>query len=53
MPGYDSNPDSLEVDWEIVNADGGGLEFKLKYKNPIEISQNDQPDKIKAKFYLS
>ena len=31
IPGYDSNPDALNLDWQIERADETGLEFKLKY----------------------
>ena len=29
-----------------------GFGFKLKFKEPLEISQNDTPDKVKVKFNL-
>ena len=38
IPGQDSNVDLLNLDWEITEANEEGLNFKLKYKDPLEIS---------------
>ena len=46
--GLDSDPALLGLVWELVDAVGSGFQFKLKYMNPLEVSQNDEPDKIKV-----
>ena len=46
--GGDSDPEKLGLDWELVESGEEGFNFKLIYKNPLEVSQNDEPDKIKV-----
>ena len=41
MPGEDSNQDLLGLDWELKAADESGIEFKLNFNQPLEVSQND------------
>ena len=45
--GGDSDPEKLGLDWELVDSGGEGFNFKLIYTNPLEVSQNDVPDKVK------
>ena len=40
-PGEDSNQDLLGLEWELKAADETGVEFKLKFNQPLEVSQND------------
>ena len=40
------------LDWELIDASGEGLDFKLKYTNPLEVSQGDLPDKVKLRLNL-
>ena len=44
--GSESNAAFLNLDWELTKADETGLDFKLKYKEPLEVSQNEIPDKV-------
>ena len=53
LAGDDSDLDNLNLDWEISGADESGLDFKLKYKDPLEVSQNDIPDKVKLRLNLN
>ena len=53
LAGEDSDLDDLNLDWEISGADETGLDFKLKYKNPLEVSQKDIPDKVKLRLNLN
>ena len=43
-PGSESNPDLMNLDWEINGFTDSSLDFKLIYKNPLEISQGNEPD---------
>ena len=36
--GEDSNIDYLNLDWDITRADESSMDFKLKYKEPLEVS---------------
>ena len=40
-------------DWVIKSFDEHKLDLKVTYENPIAVSQNDQPDRIIVKLYLS
>ena len=51
-PGEGSDPEKLGLDWELTSVSDSGFGFKLKFKEPLEISQNDTPDKVKVKFNL-
>ena len=42
IPGADA--DDLGLIWEIENADGKSLSFKLNFTNPIKVSQGDEAD---------
>ena len=52
QPGEDSDQDLLDLDWELKAADEAGVEFKLIFNQPLEVSQNDQPDKVKVMLNL-
>ena len=52
-PGIDSIADMLNLDWEITEFTEKGIDFKLYYVNPLEVSQNDEPDIVKVKLNLS
>lgn len=49
-PGEESS--QLDLDWEIIEFSEKGLDFKLVYKNPLEVSQNDEPDTIRVRLNL-
>ena len=53
IPGADSVVDVLNLDWEIKEATEEGIDFKLKYKDPLEVSQNEEPDKVLVTFNLA
>ena len=53
IPGADSVVDVLNLDWEINEATEEGIDFKLKYKDPLEVSQNEKPDKVLVTFNLA
>ena len=40
------------LDWELVDANGEGLNFQLIYTNTLEVSQGDLPDKVKLKLNI-
>ena len=52
-PGEDSISDMLNLDWEITEFSEKGIDFKIIYKDPLEVSQNDEPDIVKVKLNLS
>ena len=52
-PGVDSNPNLMNLDWEINGFTDSSLDFKLIYKNPLEISQGNEPDIVKIVLNLS
>ena len=43
----------LELDWNITEFSEKMIDFKLIYVNPLEVSQNEVPDKIKVLINLS
>ena len=43
----------LHLDWELTKADETGLDFRLKYKEPLEVSQNETPDLVKVTLNLN
>ena len=43
---------NLNLDWELIDANEGGIEFNLLYKEPLEISQGEAPDKLKVRLNL-
>ena len=52
-PGEESDPEKLQLtDWVLTEVSDYGFSFKLYYREPIEISQNETPDKIKVKFNI-
>ena len=38
VAGSDSNDSELKLDWEITDFSESGLDFKLIYANPLEVS---------------
>lgn len=44
IAGSESPADLVGLDWEITKFTELALDFKLFYTNPLEISQNDEPD---------
>ena len=52
-PGFDSIADLLNLDWEITEFTEKGIDFKLIYVNPLEVSQNEKPDVVKVMLNLS
>ena len=52
VAGEDSNVDQLGLDWKVTEVNEHGMDFKLAYADPLEVSQNDQPDKVKVRFNL-
>ena len=53
VAGEDSSADMLGLDWEILSFSPLGLDFKLFYTDPLEISQNAEPDIAKVVLNLS
>ena len=50
-PGIGSDPDLLKLTgWELTEVTDTGFGIRFYYKEPIEISQNETPDKIKIRF---
>ena len=43
----------LGLDWEMTSANEEGISFKLIYTDPLEVSQNETPDKVKVLLNLS
>ena len=41
LAGKDSESQELGLDWEITSVDDKGFNFKLKYANPLQVSQNE------------
>ena len=52
-PGGDSEGSKLDLDWEVIDYSEKSIDFKLSYKNPLEVSQNDVPDLVKVRLNLS
>ena len=52
IAGEDSNADKLKLDWEITDFSEDGLDFKIIYADPYEVSQGDEPDTVKVKLNL-
>lgn len=52
-PGEDSSADKLRLDWEITEFTEKGIDFKIIYVDPLEVSQNDEPDIVKVKLNMS
>ena len=48
----DSDSANQNLDWELIDATEYGIEFKLVYKEPLEVSQGEIPDKLKLRFNL-
>ena len=42
----DVDADDLGLEWEVIKADGDGIDIKLSFTNPINISQGDSADFI-------
>ena len=38
IPGIETIVDVLNLDWEINEVNEDGIDFKLKYKDPLEVS---------------
>ena len=53
LAGEDSDSDLLGLDWEMTEASKESISFKLIYTDPLEVSQNDSPDKLKVLLNLS
>lgn len=51
--GEDSSADKLDLDWEITEFSESSIDLKLIYKQPLEVSQNEEPDIVKVKMNLS
>ena len=53
IPGIETVVDVLNLDWEIKEVNEDGIDFKLKYKDPLEVSQNEEPDKVLVTLNLA
>lgn len=53
IPGIETVVDVLNLDWEINEVNEDGIDFKLKYKDPLEVSQNEEPDKVLVTLNLA
>ena len=53
IPGIETIVDVLNLDWEINEVNEDGIDFKLKYKDPLEVSQNEEPDKVLVTLNLA
>ena len=40
----DVDADDLGLEWEIIQANGDGIDIKLSFTNPINVSQGDSAD---------
>ena len=47
-----SDSANQNLDWELIDATENGIEFKLVYKEPLEVSQGETPDKLKLRLNL-
>ena len=50
--GEGSDLEKLGLDWELSDVNDSGFGFKLKWKDPLYVSQNDTPDKLRVRFNL-
>ena len=53
LAGEGSDTDLIGLDWEMKSANEEGISFKLIYTDPLEVSQNETPDKVKVLLNLS
>ena len=53
IPGIETVVDVLNLDWEIKEVNEDGIDFKLKYKDPLEVSQNEESDKVLVTLNLA
>ena len=53
LAGEGSDTDLIGLDWEMTSANEEGISFKLIYTDPLEVSQNETPDKVKVLLSLS
>ena len=53
IPGIETVVDVLNLDWEINEVNEDGIDFKLKYKDPLEVSQNEESDKVLVTLNLA
>ena len=53
IAGADSDASKLKLDWEITGFSESGLDFKLVFADPLDVSQNDEPDTVKVKLNLT
>lgn len=50
--GEGSDLERLGLDWELSDVTDSGFGFKLRFKDPLYVSQNDTPDKLRVRFNL-
>ena len=53
IAGEGSDSDLIGLDWTLSEAGEEALSFKLIYTDPLEVSQNETPDKVKVLLNLS
>ena len=52
VAGSDSDVDKLNLEWNITEFSEKGIDFKLVYVDPLEVSQNEEPDIALVKLNL-
>ena len=47
---YDSDESLLNFDWQVIESSETELNIKLQFQNPLEVSQNDDPEIVKIRL---
>ena len=50
---YEEERKPLLEDWELINFDQDGMVLKLKFRDPLDVSQRDRPDLLLLQLDLS
>ena len=54
VPGEESDSNKVQIsDWTVESFDEHSITFHMRYEEPIEISQNDEPESVTISLRLS